>query len=557
MKRLIVFVVLLTALILVPMAVVLSAPQIAWVKYTGNPVLLPGTGTAWDNQNVFSADIVLDGTTYKMWYTGSGKTQSRSDIGYATSTDGLTWVKQGSGPVLRHGVSPAWDTGGVSAPSVLTDPAAPAESRWKMWYTGVSQIGGGFRIGYATSPDGMTWTKYPAIVLDVSLEGADDENVLSPHVLIRNGGYHMWYSGRGDRNQIFYATSTDGIQWTKHPSNPVVTLGGDIEWDNGEIAAPSVLVSGTGYEMWYQGYSRSTLQRYVGHATSPDGVVWTKDVLNPVVGLEPGSWDGYSIYYPSVGTFNGQLMMWYHGEEFAFAPQKIGVVSIDPLAVPTPLPTFPPLPTDDPSTPEGTPGPTATPVPNIYGVSINDGALFTNQVTVTLQIKAPANAPQMMVSNDGGFIGVQWETFAATRPWILVGYGSYILPRTVYVQMGDAQGSPQAVVSDDIILDVTAPTATIYVQAALPLAASVTANTLLLQVEDDVSGAASMRFGNQEDLSGVAWEAFAPTKEWTFDANGTVFAEFRDGAGNVSVITRGLLSDARAPGLYLPFAARQ
>ena len=47
-------------------------------------------------------------------------------------------------------------------------------------------------------------------------------------------------------------------------------------------------------------------------------------------------------------------------------------------------------------------------------MSINDGAPFTNQVTVTLQIKAPVGVPQMMVSRDGGFIGAQWEAYATT-----------------------------------------------------------------------------------------------------------------------------------------------
>jgi NAD+ synthase (glutamine-hydrolysing) len=40
-----------------------------------------------------------------------------------------------------------------------------------------------------------------------------------------------------------------------------------------------------------------------------------------------------------------------------------------------------------------------------YGFSINDGALFTNQVTVTLKIGARPYTPLMMVSNDGGFAG--------------------------------------------------------------------------------------------------------------------------------------------------------
>jgi predicted GH43/DUF377 family glycosyl hydrolase len=170
----------------------------------------------------------------------------------------------------------------------------------------------------------------------------------------------MWYAGRGVSNQIFYATSTDGINWSKHPNNPVLRLGGDFAWDNGEIAAPAVLRIGSGYQMWYQGYSRGTMQRYVGHAFSDDGVSWTKDSLNPVVGLEPNTWDAFSIYYPSVFVSGaGQPMIWYQGENADTTVKQIGVVLWDPNAIATPLPTFPSEPVD----PDATPTPVWTPMP--------------------------------------------------------------------------------------------------------------------------------------------------------------------------------------------------
>jgi predicted GH43/DUF377 family glycosyl hydrolase len=351
------FVVLALVILLTPIAVVVSAPQAAWVKYAGNPVFKPGEGNAWDNKNVLAAKVVFEGNVYRMWYTANGN-DLRTGIGYATSPDGLTWTRQSSDPVLTHGVG--WESHGVSAPSVLYDPVA---SQWKMWYTGRDYIGR-YSIGYATSPDGITWTKYANNpVLSRSNSGQDDASIVSPHVLYRAGTYHMWYAGRGSNNQIFYATSSDGINWSKHPNNPVLRLGGDYTWDNGEIAAPSVIWTGARYEMWYQGYSRGTLQRYIGHAISTDGANWTKDLLNPVVGLEPNKWDSYSIYYPSVGVSrNGQAMLWYQGETDSGSVKQLGVVLFDMNAQPTPLPTFPnepPTPTPVPPTP--TEGPTPTP----------------------------------------------------------------------------------------------------------------------------------------------------------------------------------------------------
>ncbi len=354
MKRMVLFVALLAAILLTPIAVVISAPDAAWVKYPNNPIFGP-SGNGWDNRNVLAAKVVYEGM-YRMWYTGNGSGDLRTNIGYATSPDGIAWTRQGSEPVLRYGPG-SWESHGVSAPSVWHDIGA---NLWKMWYAG-RDFRGNYSIGYATSPDGVTWTKYLGNpVLRPSTTGADDISVVSPHVVYQAGVYHMWYAGRGSSNQIFYATSSDGVTWTKHPNNPVLSLGGDFAWDNGEIAAPAVLWTGARFDMWYQGYSRGTLQRYIGHAYSADGANWTKDVLNPVVGLEPNTWDSYSVYYPSVFiSSTGQPMLWYQGENGEGLTKQLGVVFFDPNAIPTPLPTFP----SEPVPPTDTPTPTITPTP--------------------------------------------------------------------------------------------------------------------------------------------------------------------------------------------------
>jgi predicted GH43/DUF377 family glycosyl hydrolase len=368
MKRALLFVILAAVVLLVPVAVVISAPQVAWVKYVNNPVFRPSTDGSWDNSSVYAAKVVFSGGSYHMWYTGNGQTNATPRIGYASSSDGVNWVRHPS-PVLLTGAG--WESKGVSAPSVLYK-----DGVWHMWYAGKNLSR--YSIGYATSTDGVTWTKYAQnpVLAGADIENAPDStDVVSPHVLFKDGLFHMWYAARGDNNQIFYATSSNGVQWTKHPNNPVLRLGGDYDWDNGEIAAPAVIWTGAQFEMWYQGYSRGTLRHYIGHATSTDGFTWTKDALNPVVGLEAGKWDSFSVYYPSVlyGA-GGMLMMWYQGEIDENQQKQIGLVLLDGNAVPTPLPTFPtespvdltstPGATETPSGPPTvTPTPTATPTP--------------------------------------------------------------------------------------------------------------------------------------------------------------------------------------------------
>jgi predicted GH43/DUF377 family glycosyl hydrolase len=363
MRRTWLFVIMAAIVLFVPMAVAVSAPQAAWIKDAANPVFQPKPADGWDNRNVYAAKVLYDGGVFFMWYTADGYSDTSPRIGYATSSDGKNWNRHQT-PVLSPG--PGWEVKGVSAPTVLYK-----DNTWHMWYAGRDLSH--YSIGYATSTDRINWTKYAGNpVLSPGAEGSpDDLDTVSPYVIFKDNLFHMWYAGRGDSNQIFYATSSDGIQWMKHAANPVLRLGGDFEWDNGEIAAPSVLWTGAQYEMWYQGYSRGTLQRYVGHATSPDGVAWTKDALNPVLGLEPGKWDSFSVYYPSVllGT-GGQTMLWYQGEAGEGQQKQIGLATFQLDTTPTPLPTFPTeSPIDSTATPTASPtlsGPaTDTPTPTV------------------------------------------------------------------------------------------------------------------------------------------------------------------------------------------------
>ena len=85
--------------------------------------------------------------------------------------------------------------------------------------------------------------------------------------------YKMWYSGDDNssppRARIGYATSPDGITWTPHPDNPVIDLGPSGSFDDWHAYYPDVIKDGSTYKMWYTGDSYG--RHYLGFATSPDG----------------------------------------------------------------------------------------------------------------------------------------------------------------------------------------------------------------------------------------------------------------------------------------------
>ena len=74
--------------------------------------------------------------------------------------------------------------------------------------------------------------------------------------------------------------------WVDYPVNPVLGPGDPGTWDELARVEPAVLFDGSIYHMWFAGYDATWSGGGLGHATSPDGVVWNVDPLDPV--LPPG-----------------------------------------------------------------------------------------------------------------------------------------------------------------------------------------------------------------------------------------------------------------------------
>jgi predicted GH43/DUF377 family glycosyl hydrolase len=277
-----------------------------WTKYAGNPVV--SSTEQWEGGFIWGAHILKDGTVYKMWYAGI----QPSHIGYATSADGIGWAKLSTNPVLDPGAPGAWDDNGISEPFVMKD-----NDVYKMWYWGKNSDGI-MQIGYAVSPDGISWVKYlgnPVLTVDGSGTW-DSIEVGTPWVLLQDGLYKMWYLGQDSSGQYAtgYATSTDGIHWTKYSGNPILSGTAD-SWDTKGVLATSVLFDGVNYRLWYFGKDATGIDR-IGYTTSLDGIHWTKSSKNPILGLGSGAaWDSISVAFPKVIMDNGVYKMWYLGSD--------------------------------------------------------------------------------------------------------------------------------------------------------------------------------------------------------------------------------------------------
>lgn len=274
-------------------------------KHADNPVLSVGVDDTWDEDDVWDPVVLKGESVYMMWYTGdAGSTPSQ--IGLATSTDSIEWIKSSHNPVLSP--AEAWETGGVRVASVVFDKGV-----FKMWYTGLDSAGIG-RIGYAISADGITWTKHSSNpVLDIGVPGSwEGKEIAEPSVIQRKGTYHMWYEGYdGVAARIGHATSDDGINWTRDPANPVLDTGLPGDWDWLHVHSPSIVTYGGTYLLWYSGGTLPPTSRS-GYALSSNGHEWLQREKLISEGI-PGTFDASGADYPSAIVDGDGFKVWYTG----------------------------------------------------------------------------------------------------------------------------------------------------------------------------------------------------------------------------------------------------
>ena len=144
------FIILAFAVLALPFG---AGAVVNWTKDTAsNPVLLTGGSGAFDEEAIERPMVIKDGSTYKMWYSGQNAS-NEWQLGYATSSDGTTWTKDGGNPRLPPSGT-GWDSYHVGFAWVIKD-----GSTYKMWYTGTDDPEDDVdsQIGYATSSDGVNW----------------------------------------------------------------------------------------------------------------------------------------------------------------------------------------------------------------------------------------------------------------------------------------------------------------------------------------------------------------------------------------------------------------
>ncbi|MBM4047340.1 MAG: hypothetical protein FJ279_19720 [Planctomycetes bacterium] len=247
-----------------------------WAKFPGNPVMV--RSQEWERDYICEPNILFEDGLFKMWYAGFpaavDNVHGGTAVGYATSSDGVTWRKHPQNPVLsvpgdsahrptvmkhrgtyylfavdkhEHGIAaPAIMRRWTSAdgltwrdPRVVMTATQPWENRtlsnmavvvdeegvWRMLYTGCDEAIGGY-FGYAHSRDGLAWTKHEGNPVIRGLYGGD------PFLVKIGDRYYTWHSqSMGGSLRICCRWSADMIDW--HPVSNHPQMNYTQPWERG------------------------------------------------------------------------------------------------------------------------------------------------------------------------------------------------------------------------------------------------------------------------------------------------------------------------------------
>jgi hypothetical protein len=172
--------------------------------------------------------------------------------------------------------------------------------------------------------------------------------------------------------------------------------------------------------------------------------------------------------------------------------------------------------------------------PPTGSVIINAGADYTTSASVNLTLSANdtgSGLDVMRFSNDTATWSM-WEAYGTNKVWTLSGSDG---TKTVYVQFRDVIGNVSTNYTDTIVLDTTAPSGTIVINAGAAFTNSTSVN-LTLSATDTGTGVSQMQFSN-DGSSWSGWESYATSKSWSIiggDGSKVVYVQYRDAAGIAS-----------------------
>ena len=238
------------------------------LQVSHDPVIPLGDLGSFDEHGIFPMSILQHGDAVYGYTCGWSRRVSVSvdtAIGLAVShDDGISFQRVGPGPVMAASLHEPFLVGDGFVKLI--------GGTFHMWYIfGVSWKRSSsaaapdrlYKIGHATSADGVAWTPGEARQIIEDRLGRDECQAL-PSVIEIDGRYHMLFCYRESFD--FRANADRSYR--------------------------------------------------IGHAYSDDLEVWVRNDEDPSLAVSPGEWDSEMQCYPHVFECDGRVYLLYNGNEF-------------------------------------------------------------------------------------------------------------------------------------------------------------------------------------------------------------------------------------------------
>lgn len=242
----------------VPFSLLIDLSSLEVIEIRDTPVLLPGNPNEFDADGVMPTCLLSEGELLYLYYIGWKRQQDvpfRNAIGVAVSKDqGKTYSKHSNVPILERNIH---DPAFVASCDILKD--GSLYKMWYLsalkWSDHGAQWTAHYHIKAATSTTPISWKGSSHVAID--FKDHSEYAISTPRVHKReSGGFKMWYSHRGSaRNKTYrigYAESADGLTWTRK-DDEVLLPPSPEGWDSEMVCYPFVFVHRGAHYMLYNG----------------------------------------------------------------------------------------------------------------------------------------------------------------------------------------------------------------------------------------------------------------------------------------------------------------
>ncbi len=239
----------------------------------------------WMSTHIGQPDIVRDTVrgTWLLYFEAEGP--DAHGIGVVELSDDFSSVVTEPKLAVQAAVGAFIPFATIREPSVVIHVGEDSVRHWVM-AARVSQDGTDSELAILRSEDGEDWlmqasTSEYALGLvthredrDAARGRFDDDGIASPSLLVHNGAWHLYYTGReGTRRGIGLLLSDELLGWRAASSSGAVFAAGHDQWNDVGVSDGDAIGDGDFVEMVYAGddEARATLAR-VGRAGTDTGV---------------------------------------------------------------------------------------------------------------------------------------------------------------------------------------------------------------------------------------------------------------------------------------------